>query len=189
MTTQNQSGTITAVLGPVVDVSFEGANLPPINTALKTSNPFIGKEENNLVLEVALHLGDNQVRAIAMDTTDGLVRGSKVLNTGKPISVPVGEGTLGRIINVTGDAIDDVNLGPVKADRYDAIHKLPPKFTNQSTKSEVLVTGIKVVDLLAPYAKGGKIGLFGFAGEVGFLVERDDAGELPAGGPGLPLGG
>ncbi len=155
-------GTITAVMGPVVDVSFEGAELPPLNTALKTTNSFIGEGENNLVLEVALHLGDNQVRAISMDTTDGLVRGAKVLNTGKPISVPVGDGTLGRILNVTGDAIDDA--GPVKAERHDPIHKAPPAFTNQSTRAEVLTTGIKVVDLLAPYAKGGKIGLFGGAG-------------------------
>ena len=156
-------GTITAVMGPVVDVSFEGSVLPPLNTALTTTNTFIeGGQENNLVLEVALHLGDHQVRAIAMDTTDGLVRGAKVVNTGKPISVPVGEGTLGRILNVTGDAID--NAGPVKAERHDPIHKAPPKFTNQSTRAEVLTTGIKVVDLLAPYAKGGKIGLFGGAG-------------------------
>ncbi len=162
MATNQQTGTITAVMGPVVDVSFEGTALPPINTALRTSNAFIGKEENNLVLEVALHLGDNLVRAIAMDTTDGLVRGAPVVNTGKPISVPVGEATLGRIINVTGDPIDE--KGPVKAERFDGIHKLPPKFTQQSTQAEVLVTGIKVVDLLAPYPKGGKIGLFGGAG-------------------------
>ena len=162
MANQNQFGTITAVMGPVVDVSFEGSALPPIKTALQTSNPFIGPEENNLVLEVALHLGDNQVRAISMDTTDGLIRGSKVLNTGKPISVPVGEGTLGRILNVIGQPID--NAGPVKSVRMDSIHKAPPQFTQQSTKAEVLTTGIKVVDLLAPYAKGGKIGLFGGAG-------------------------
>ncbi len=164
MATQNAKdfGTITAVMGPVVDISFEGATLPSIHTAIKTSNPFIGPEENNLVLEVALHLGDNQVRAISMDTTDGLVRGSKVFNTGKPISVPVGEGTLGRILNVIGEPID--NAGPVKSVRLDGIHKAPPKFTQQSTRAEVLTTGIKVVDLLAPYAKGGKIGLFGGAG-------------------------
>jgi F-type H+-transporting ATPase subunit beta len=156
-------GTITAVMGPVVDVSFEGSELPALNTALTTTNTFIeGGKENNLVLEVALHLGDHQVRAISMDTTDGLVRGAKVFNTGKPISVPVGAGTLGRILNVTGEPID--GEGPIKADRYDSIHKAPPKFTNQSTGSEVLVTGIKVVDLLAPYSKGGKIGLFGGAG-------------------------
>src|SRR5690606_28615256 len=137
-------------------------SLPPILTALKTTNPTIGAGENNLTLEVSLHIGDNTVRAIAMDSTDGLVRGSKGLNTGAPISVPVGERVLGRILNVTGDPIDQV--GPIKYDRMDPIHKAPPAFTNQSTKSEVLVTGIKVVDLLAPYVKGGKIGLFGGAG-------------------------
>ncbi len=163
MSDNKNFGTITAVMGPVVDVSFEGSDLPALNTALTTTNASIeGGKENNLVLEVALHLGDHQVRAISMDTTDGLVRGAKVFNTGKPISVPVGAGTLGRILNVTGDPID--GEGPVKADRYDSIHKAPPAFTNQSTGSEVLVTGIKVVDLLAPYSKGGKIGLFGGAG-------------------------
>jgi F-type H+/Na+-transporting ATPase subunit beta len=155
-------GTIVAVMGPVVDVSFEGQTLPSILTALKTTNPSINSEADNLVLEVGMHLGDNLVRAIAMDSTDGLVRGQAVSNTGKPISVPVGDGTLGRILNVTGDPIDE--KGPVKMDRLDPIHKSPPSFTNQSTKAEVLVTGIKVVDLLAPYAKGGKIGLFGGAG-------------------------
>jgi len=156
------NGSIVAVMGPVVDVSFEGQELPAILTGLKTSNASIGPEENNLILEVALHLGDNLVRTIAMDSTDGLVRGQAVVNTGVPISVPVGDGTLGRILNVTGDAID--NQGPVNSVRLDPIHKLPPAFTNQSTRAEVLVTGIKVVDLLAPYAKGGKIGLFGGAG-------------------------
>jgi F-type H+-transporting ATPase subunit beta len=156
-------GTITQVLGPVVDVMFEGkGNLPAIYTALKTTNHTISKEENNLVLEVSLHIGENTVRAIAMDSTDGLVRGAKVLNTKAPISVPVGESVLGRIINVTGDPVDEA--GPVKGVRMDPIHKAPPAFTNQSTKSEILVTGIKVVDLLAPYVKGGKIGLFGGAG-------------------------
>ncbi len=156
------NGTIVAVMGPVVDVSFEGQALPSILTALRTTNASIGPEADNLVLEVAIHLGDNLVRAIAMDSTDGLVRGQSVINTGKLISVPVGAGTLGRILNVTGDPID--NEGPIKADRFDPIHKAPPAFTNQSTRAEVLVTGIKVVDLLAPYAKGGKIGLFGGAG-------------------------
>ena len=156
-------GTITQVLGPVVDVMFEGkGNLPPIYTALKTTNHTISQAENNLVLEVSLHIGENTVRAIAMDSTDGLVRGAKVLNTKAPISVPVGESVLGRIINVTGDPVDEA--GPVTGVRLDPIHKAPPKFTNQSTKSEVLVTGIKVIDLLAPYVKGGKIGLFGGAG-------------------------
>ncbi len=155
-------GKITQVLGPVVDISFEGTTLPPLLSALTTTNPTINDKENNLVLEVAMHLGDNAVRAIAMDSTEGLVRGNKVVNTGSPIKVPVGEGVLGRIINVTGDPIDQ--KGPVKADRYDSIHKDPPKFTDQSTKSVILVTGIKVIDLLAPYVKGGKIGLFGGAG-------------------------
>ncbi len=160
---QNSYGVITQVLGPVVDVKFEDGNsLPGILTALKTTNPTIGPGENNLTLEVSLHIGENTIRAIAMDSTDGLIRGSKVLNTGAPISVPVGEGCLGRILNVTGDPVDE--CGPVKSVRFDPIHKAPPAFTNQSTKSEVLVTGIKVVDLLAPYVKGGKIGLFGGAG-------------------------
>jgi F-type H+-transporting ATPase subunit beta len=156
-------GTISQVLGPVVDVTFDDeGSLPAILTALKTTNATLGKEENNLTLEVSLHIGENTVRAIAMDSTDGLVRGAKVLNTGAPISVPVGEGCLGRILNVTGDPVDEA--GPITGVRKDPIHKAPPKFTNQSTKSEVLVTGIKVVDLLAPYVKGGKIGLFGGAG-------------------------
>jgi len=162
MSGNNAVGTIVAVMGPIVDVSFEGQALPAIFNALKTSNTSISNEADNLTLEVALHLGDNLVRTISMDSTDGLVRGQKVSDTGKAISVPVGEGTLGRILNVTGDPID--NAGPVKADRYDGIHKSPPKFTNQSTKAEILITGIKVVDLLAPYSKGGKIGLFGGAG-------------------------
>ncbi|HKP94921.1 MAG TPA: F0F1 ATP synthase subunit beta [Fibrobacteria bacterium] len=159
----NNYGVIAQVLGPVVDISFDDeGSLPPILTALKTTNPTLGTGENNLTLEVSLHIGENTVRAIAMDSTDGLVRGSKVLNTRAPISVPVGEGCLGRILNVTGDPVDEA--GPVKSVRRDPIHKAPPAFTNQSTKSEVLVTGIKVVDLLAPYVKGGKIGLFGGAG-------------------------
>ena len=162
MSGNNAVGTIVAVMGPIVDVSFEGQALPAIFNALKTTNTSISNEADNLTLEVALHLGDNLVRTISMDSTDGLVRGQKVSDTGKAISVPVGEGTLGRILNVTGDPID--NAGPVKADRYDGIHKSPPKFTNQSTKAEILITGIKVVDLLAPYSKGGKIGLFGGAG-------------------------
>ncbi|MEO6094947.1 MAG: F0F1 ATP synthase subunit beta [Fibrobacteria bacterium] len=159
----NNYGMITQVLGPVVDVSFDDeGSLPAILTALKCTNPIIGEGENNLTLEVSLHIGENTVRAIAMDSTDGLVRGTKVLNTGAPISVPVGEGCLGRILNVIGEPVDEA--GPIKFDRKDPIHKAPPAFTNQSTKSEVLVTGIKVVDLLAPYVKGGKIGLFGGAG-------------------------
>ena len=149
-------GRITQVLGAVVDVQFDDG-LPPILNALETDN-----EGNRLVLEVAQHLGENTVRTIAMDSTDGLVRGQDVVNTNEPISVPVGPGTLGRIMDVVGNPIDE--LGPVKFDKTYPIHREAPEFIDQSTETEVLVTGIKVVDLLAPYAKGGKIGLFGGAG-------------------------
>lgn len=162
MSQNNSEGVIQQVLGPVVDVYFEDGKVPEIMTALKISNPSISDVEWNLVLEVAQHLGENTVRAISMDTTDGLVRGMKVLNTGKNIEVPVGQGTLGRIINVTGDPVD--LQGPIKSDVYWPIHREPPLFKDFNTASEVLVTGIKVIDLLAPYAKGGKIGLFGGAG-------------------------
>jgi len=155
-------GKIEQVLGPVVDVSFPEGQLPNIYDALRTTNPGINSQENNLVLEVAQHLGENKVRAISMDSTDGLVRGSKVINTKQPISVPVGEEVLGRIINVIGEPVDE--MGPVKFTRKDPIHRAPPEFVNQSTKSVPLKTGIKVIDLLAPYVKGGKIGLFGGAG-------------------------
>lgn len=155
-------GKVSQVLGPVVDVEFEGFDLPPIYTALKTSNKTINNEENNLVLEVASHLGEGRVRCIAMDSTDGLVRGQDVLNTRHPIQVPVGEEVLGRIINVTGDPVDE--KGIIAAKKYYPIHRDPPSFKDQSVKVEALWTGIKVVDLLAPYAKGGKIGLFGGAG-------------------------
>lgn len=152
----NAKGKVTQVIGAVVDVQFEDA-LPEILNALTTDN-----NGNKLVLEVAQHLGENTVRTIAMDATEGLVRGQEVVDTGEPISVPVGNATLGRILNVTGDPIDE--KGPVKAKEKRAIHQDAPDFAEQSTESEVLVTGIKVVDLLAPYAKGGKIGLFGGAG-------------------------
>ncbi|MGY4304673.1 F-type H+-transporting ATPase subunit beta [Bradyrhizobium sp. USDA 4369] len=155
-TAANQIGRITQVIGAVVDVQFEG-HLPAILNSLETKNA-----GNRLVLEVAQHLGESTVRAIAMDTTEGLVRGQEVTDTGAPIRVPVGEGTLGRIINVIGEPIDEA--GPVKADSLRAIHQEAPSYTDQSTEAEILVTGIKVVDLLAPYAKGGKIGLFGGAG-------------------------
>jgi F-type H+-transporting ATPase subunit beta len=153
---QNTVGRITQVLGAVVDVQFEGY-LPAILSALHCDN-----HGNRLVLEVAQHLGESTVRTVAMDTTDGLVRGKEVVDTGKPISVPVGPETLGRIINVVGDPVDE--RGPVKTATLFPIHREAPIFTDQSTETEVLVTGIKVVDLLAPYAKGGKIGLFGGAG-------------------------
>ncbi|MEE4346215.1 MAG: F0F1 ATP synthase subunit beta [Paracoccaceae bacterium] len=152
----NAKGKITQVIGAVVDVQF-GDQLPEILNALTTDNN--GKK---LVLEVAQHLGEGTVRAIAMDATEGLVRGQEVTDTGGPIMVPVGNATLGRILNVTGDPIDE--KGEVKADEYRSIHAPAPEFAEQSTESVVLVTGIKVIDLLAPYAKGGKIGLFGGAG-------------------------
>jgi F-type H+-transporting ATPase subunit beta len=152
----NQTGRITQVIGAVVDVQFEG-ELPAILNALETTN-----QGNRLVLEVAQHLGESTVRTIAMDVSEGLVRGQEVTDTGEPISVPVGPGTLGRIINVIGEPVDDA--GPVPHTERRAIHQPTPSYTEQSTEAEILVTGIKVVDLLAPYAKGGKIGLFGGAG-------------------------
>jgi F-type H+-transporting ATPase subunit beta len=151
-----EQGTIAQVIGAVVDVAFEAA-LPPILTALETDN-----NGNRLVLEVAQHLGENTVRTIAMDSTDGLTRGQSVTNTGSQISVPVGPKTLGRIMNVIGEPIDA--LGPIGAERTAPIHAEAPAFVDQSTDASILVTGIKVIDLLAPYAKGGKIGLFGGAG-------------------------
>ena len=155
-TPANQTGRITQVIGAVVDVQFEG-HLPAILNAIETKNG-----GNRLVLEVAQHLGESTVRTIAMDTTEGLVRGQEVTDTGNPIMVPVGAGTLGRIINVIGEPIDEA--GPVESEGWRAIHQEAPLYTDQSTEAEILVTGIKVVDLLAPYAKGGKIGLFGGAG-------------------------
>jgi F-type H+-transporting ATPase subunit beta len=157
-----QSGTITQVIGPVVDVAFPPGQLPHLLSALRVSNPALGDKEGNLVLEVAQHLGEGTVRAVAMDSTDGLVRGMVVKNTGAPISMPVGNACLGRILNVVGEAVD---AGPpVVADLHDPIHKEAPKFVDQSTNVEIFETGIKVIDLLAPYRKGGKIGLFGGAG-------------------------
>jgi F-type H+/Na+-transporting ATPase subunit beta len=155
-TTPNQIGRITQVIGAVVDVQFEG-HLPAILNALETTNG-----GNRLVLEVAQHLGESTVRTIAMDTSEGLVRGQEVTDSGAPISVPVGPGLLGRIINVIGSPVDEA--GEVKGEMLRAIHQDAPLYTEQSTEAEILVTGIKVVDLLAPYAKGGKIGLFGGAG-------------------------
>jgi F-type H+-transporting ATPase subunit beta len=160
--TSKATGRVTQVLGAVVDVSFQAGELPAIYTALRVTNPSISKAEWNLTLEVAQHLGDNAVRTIAMDTTDGLVRGMPVLNTGGEIEVPVGVGTLGRVLNLLGEPID--NAGPVKADKRLPIHHPAPAFDQLDTKETVLVTGIKVIDLLAPYKKGGKIGLFGGAG-------------------------
>jgi F-type H+/Na+-transporting ATPase subunit beta len=161
-TTQTGIGKILQVLGPVVDVSFEGSTLPSILNALKCTNPMINDQPDNLVLEVALHLGDNVVRAIAMDSTDGIPRGAIVRDTGSPIMVPVGENCLGRVLNVTGDPVDQ--KPPVESELRLPIHRPAPTFDRLSTRAEILETGIKVVDLLAPYAKGGKIGLFGGAG-------------------------
>ena len=154
-------GRITQVIGPVVDVEFVGA-LPEVNTALKVTNPGISDEADNLTLEVALHLGERTVRAIAMDTTDGLVRGMQVRDTGAPILMPVGKGTLGRILNVVGAPVDE--QGSVDSTVTRPIHRSAPPFVEQSTKVEAFATGIKVIDLLAPYRRGGKIGLFGGAG-------------------------
>src|SRR5882672_631367 len=156
------SGQIIQVLGNVVDVQFGADSLPPIFYALRVSNPSISDQAGNLVLEVQQHLGENTVRCIAMDTTDGLVRGMEAANTGAPISVPVGPGTLGRIMNVTGDAIDE--RGPIHGSSLMPIHRDPPTFADQATEAEILETGIKVIDLICPYARGGKIGLFGGAG-------------------------
>src|SRR4051794_8883077 len=150
-------GKVTQVIGAVVDVSFEGGNLPPILNALETSN-----NGNRLVLEVAQHLGENEVRTIAMDSSEGLVRGQVVTDTGAPIMVPVGNETLGRIMNVIGEPVDEA--GPLVTAHKRSIHQDAPAYVEQSTEAQILVTGIKVVDLLAPYARGGKIGLFGGAG-------------------------
>jgi F-type H+-transporting ATPase subunit beta len=155
-------GKVSQVMGPVVDVEFPPGALPDIYNALKLKNASISDEEGNLTLEVAQHLGENTVRTIAMDSTDGLVRGVEVKDTGEMITMPVGDKTLGRILNVLGDPVD--HAGPVESESRMPIHREPPEFEDQDTKSEALVTGIKVVDLLAPYRKGGKIGLFGGAG-------------------------
>ncbi|MDZ4243339.1 MAG: F0F1 ATP synthase subunit beta, partial [Candidatus Omnitrophota bacterium] len=159
---QLENGKITQVLGAVVDVSFPEGKLPLIYSALKASNPSINDKKNNLTLEVAQHLGENTVRTIALDTTDGLVRGMEVVNTGDEITMPVGPATLGRVLNLLGDPIDDA--GPVNTDQRMPIHRPAPPLADQETTDNVLVTGIKVIDLLAPYRKGGKIGLFGGAG-------------------------
>lgn len=155
-------GKILQVMGPVVDVEFPEGSIPAIYNGLTLHNPSITGEGDNLTLEVAQHLGENVVRTIAMDSTDGLVRGQVVKDSGRQISVPVGAPVLGRIMNVTGQPVDEA--GPIVADKTYPIHRDAPKFSDLSTQSEILETGIKVVDLMAPYAKGGKIGLFGGAG-------------------------
>jgi F-type H+-transporting ATPase subunit beta len=161
-TSTNSIGRIVQVIGPVVDVAFDAADLPEITTALLITNPSIDATQDNLTVEVAQHLGEHTVRCVAMDTTDGLVRGMAVRNTGSAIAMPVGAGVLGRILNVVGKPVDEA--GPVKATRFDPIHKAAPKFVDQSVNVEMFETGIKVIDLLAPYRRGGKIGLFGGAG-------------------------
>jgi len=162
MANKKNIGKVIQILGPVIDVVFENGDLPKIYSALRITNPSINEKENNLVLEVVQHIGDKTVRSIAMDSTDGLQRGIDVLDTGEQITVPIGEPTLGRIMNVTGDAVDE--QGSIKSEKRYPIHRNAPKFEELKTSDEVLVTGIKVVDLLAPYMKGGKIGLFGGAG-------------------------
>src|SRR5579863_7144634 len=162
---RTNAGTIAQIIGAVVDVRFEG-ELPPILTALQVDNG-----GHTVVLEVAQHLGENIVRTVAMDTTDGLVRGAAVVDSGGPIMMPVGPETLGRILNVIGEPVDE--RGPVTTNRRMPIHRAAPEFIEQSTDAEILVTGIKVVDLLAPYVKGGKGGLFGGAGvgKTGIIME------------------
>jgi ATP synthase F1 beta subunit len=159
--TKQRIGRVLQVIGPVVDVEFDD-DLPEMNIALTVTNPSLGDKADNLVLEVALHLGERTVRTVAMDSTDGLVRGMAVRDTGEAITVPVGKGTLGRILNVVGEPVDE--QGPVQHTKRWGIHRKAPAFVDQSTKVEPFVTGIKVIDLLAPYRRGGKIGLFGGAG-------------------------
>ncbi len=156
------NGKVLQVLGPVVDVEFQEGELPAIYTALKATNKSIDDRSGNLVLEVAQHLGNRVVRTIAMDSSEGLVRGTNVENTGQAITTPVGNAVLGRIMNVIGEPIDE--RGKIEAKEFWPIHRPSPKFEDQATAQEILMTGIKVIDLLAPYVKGGKIGLFGGAG-------------------------
>ena len=155
-------GKIVQVIGNVVDVEFAEEKLPEILTAIAISNPSISDQEGNLIVEVAQHLGDNVVRCVAMDTTDGLVRGMPAKDTGAPIQMPVGKPSLGRVLNVVGRPVD--GLGPVKADKFSPIHRSAPLFTEQDTSVRVLETGVKVIDLLVPFPRGGKMGMFGGAG-------------------------
>ena len=155
-------GRVTQVMGAVVDVQFDPGRLPPIFTALTTTNRSLGDTPGNLVLEVAQHLGDDRVRTIAMSTTDGLVRGEPVESLGRGLTMPVGNATLGRVLNLLGDPVD--GGPPVVAQERWPIHRAPPELSEQNTAQEMLVTGIKVIDLLTPYKKGGKVGLFGGAG-------------------------
>ena len=155
-------GKLIQVMGPVVDVEFREGELPEILTALHITNPAIDDTEDNLVVEVAQHLGDNVVRCIAMDITDGLVRQMEVKNTGKPILMPAGDPTLGRVLNVVGRPVD--GLGPVDTKEFFPIHRHAPELVEQDTSVKVLETGVKVIDLLVPFPRGGKMGMFGGAG-------------------------
>jgi F-type H+-transporting ATPase subunit beta len=185
-----EQGKIVQVMGPVVDVEFPPGQLPELFTALRVTNPGIDEREWNLVLEVAQHLGENTVRTIAMDSTDGLVRSQAVHNTGDAIRVPVGPATLGRIMNVVGEPVDE--RGPIEAEMTYPIHRPAPEYVDQATSVEMLETGIKVVDLIAPYPKGGKVGLFGGAGvgktvvilELINNIAREHAGYSVFGGVG-----
>ncbi len=162
MSDKLSNGKLVQVIGPVIDVQFPSGELPEIYTALVLTNPAINDQKDNLVVEVAQHLGEQTVRCIAMDATEGLVRGQEITNSGKPISMPVGKEVLGRILNVIGAPVDEG--GPVASKKFYPIHRAAPAFVNQSTQVQMFETGIKVIDLLAPYSKGGKIGLFGGAG-------------------------
>ena len=161
-TNGNKMGKVVQVMGPVIDVEFKEGGLPPIYTALKLTNPLLNDEQWNLIVEVAQQLGGNRVRCIAMDATEGIKRGEDALNTGEGITVPVGKESLGRILNVVGEPIDE--MGPVNTAARWPIHREAPEFVEQSTKLELFETGIKVIDLIAPFLRGGKIGLFGGAG-------------------------
>ena len=174
------TGKVIQVIGPVVDVEFPPGHLPNIYNALKVNqeeNKAAGKPSMQLTLEVAQHLGENRVRGVAMSSTDGLTRGMNVEDTGAAISVPVGRETLGRLINVLGEPVDE--KGPVKAKKTYPIHRPAPKLEDQETKTEVLETGIKVVDLLEPYSKGGKVGLFGGAGVGKTVIIMSSSITLP----------
>ncbi|MGZ5494533.1 MAG: F0F1 ATP synthase subunit beta, partial [Thermoanaerobaculia bacterium] len=163
MATDHKIGRVVQIIGPAVDVQFDEGYLPPIYTAVRIKDDGeLGKVPIDVVVEVANHIGEGQVRCIAMKPTDGMVRGMKAIDTGAPIMVPVGRETLGRILNVLGEPVD--NLGPVNAKQTMSIHRDPPRFDEQSTSIEMFETGIKVIDLLEPYTKGGKTGLFGGAG-------------------------
>ena len=182
------TGQISQVLGNVVDVEFREGSLPSIFNAIRVNNPALGQRDNTMVLEVAQHLGENTVRCIAMDSTDGLVRGMPVEDSGAPIMVPVGPATLGRLMNVTGQPIDEA--GPISGDKMMPIHREPPTFAEQATEVEIFETGIKVIDLICPYSRGGKIGLFGGAGVgktvcIMELINKRRIGARPAANPTL----